>query len=215
MGAGLLWVKSQLSNFRPLRERTPPSWDEMLSAAADRPPPCTFRSWSGAAKALGAWLFVGSGLMLAHHFYTSQPMTPPKPPRPVLHTTEVAVGTAGSMFFVMATVNGLEMPFMVDSGSSDICLPDILIGDLRRRGLLTDADWRGSGHATVADGRVVPNKAYNLAQVTIGTWTVNNVAASSCGKGRIPLLGQSVLGRFTSWSLDNRRNVLILTAPKQ
>jgi predicted aspartyl protease len=145
------------------------------------------------------------------HASTSFPATPATP---VLHTTEMPVRTDGDMSFIVATVNGLEMPFMIDSGSSTVCLPDSVIGDLRRRGLLTDADVQGSQNAGLADGRVVRSKAYNLAQVTIGAWALNGVAASSCGKSKVALLGQSVLGRFTSWSLDNQRNVLMLTAPK-
>ncbi len=140
---------------------------------------------------------------------------PATPAEPVLHTAEVAVGTDGGTFFVMAAVNGFEMPFMIDSGSSVICLPDAFIGDLRRRSLLTDADIRGWQNSELADGRIVRSKAYNLTQFTIGTWVLVDVAASSCGKSKVALLGQAVLGRFVSWSLDNQRNVLMLTAWKK
>jgi hypothetical protein len=211
----------------------PQSWDEMLKAAArsvsvpskgnDQPPPHEFgqavlgrfvswsrRNWSRLDTALGLSLFV---LIVAFTFYlsTSQPATP-TPPKPVLHTTELAVGTGGDMSFVLATVNGLEMPFLIDSGSTTVCLPDAFIGNLRRQGLLTDADVTGSQDAELADGRVVRSKTYNLARVRIGTWNLDNVSASSCRKSKVALLGQAVLGRFVSWSLDNRRHVLVLTS---
>ena len=46
--------------------------------------------------------------------------------------------------------------------------------------------------------------------MTVGGQTVSNVTASIGRPGSPPLLGQSFLSKFASWTLDNERNVLVL-----
>ena len=46
--------------------------------------------------------------------------------------------------------------------------------------------------------------------MTVGGQTVSNVTASIGRSGSPPLLGQSFLSKFASWTLDNERNLLVL-----
>jgi aspartyl protease family protein len=176
-------------------------WKKRIKDAVGRPLPIV--------------LFIGLGIVVYLYFFGLAETRQPAPSKPVLHTAEVEIARDNSgASYVMASVNGAEIPFMVDSGASDVCLPNDVINGLRRSGRLTDADWTGWQNATFADGRTVRSRTFNLRRLTIGPWTLNDVAGSSCGKGNMALLGQAVLGRFTSWSLDNQRNVLLLAGWK-
>jgi predicted aspartyl protease len=60
------------------------------------------------------------------------------------------------------------------------------------------------------DGTEVPSPRFRIRSLKVGNTTLENVSASvASGKADI-LLGQSFLGRFKSWSVDNDRHVLIL-----
>lgn len=135
-----------------------------------------------------------------------------KPNKQVLHTAEVPVKIIDDMAYVYVSINGVNMPFLIDSGASVMCLPDTYIGDLRKRGLLNKEDIKAPQNTVMADGRVVRSQFYNLKSVSIAVWDASDVEATSCGKAKVPLLGQALLSRFNSWSLDNKRSVLSVTA---
>ena len=56
----------------------------------------------------------------------------------------------------------------------------------------------------------MPSRRVLLREVTVGGQTVSNVTASISRSGSPPLLGQSFLSKFASWTLDNERAVLVL-----
>ena len=49
-----------------------------------------------------------------------------------------------------------------------------------------------------------------LRSFSISTRTLENIKASVAPGNAVPLLGQSFLQRFSSWSIDNERQVLLL-----
>jgi hypothetical protein len=60
------------------------------------------------------------------------------------------------------------------------------------------------------DGSKVPSERFVICSLKVGNATLENVAASIAPVTGSLLLGQSFLGRFDSWSLDNTRHALIL-----
>jgi predicted aspartyl protease len=64
--------------------------------------------------------------------------------------------------------------------------------------------------STLADGRKVINNLYTLPSLTIAGVTVHNVHCVVVQSGGGYLLGQAVLKKFKSWSIDNERHVLVL-----
>jgi hypothetical protein len=68
----------------------------------------------------------------------------------------------------------------------------------------------GSEVHRIADGSTFRSRTFFIRSLKIGNTVLENVKASlAFGRG-FPLLGQSLLQRFSSWSIDNDRQVLVL-----
>jgi hypothetical protein len=81
---------------------------------------------------------------------------------------------------------------------------------LMRTGTLTRDDYIGDATFQLADGRTVPSTILRIRSLKVGDIELKDVAASiSDVKGSL-LLGQTFLARFSSWSIDNQRHVLVL-----
>ncbi len=99
---------------------------------------------------------------------------------------------------------------MLDTGASDVSIPDEVARELEQAGKLDRGDFIGTRTYVLADGSKVPSRRVLLREVTVGGQTVSNVTASISRSGSPPLLGQSFLSKFASWTLDNERAVLVL-----
>ena len=55
----------------------------------------------------------------------------------------------------------------------------------------------------------VPSTTFRIRLLRVGDRLENVTAGTTSASGE-PLLGQSFLSRFRSWSIDNRRGVLVL-----
>jgi predicted aspartyl protease len=62
----------------------------------------------------------------------------------------------------------------------------------------------------MADGSTVPSEQFIIRSLKIGDRMVENVTGSIAPVAGSLLLGQSFLGRFHSWSIDNQREALVL-----
>jgi clan AA aspartic protease (TIGR02281 family) len=100
--------------------------------------------------------------------------------------------------------------FVVDSGASDVVVPENLVQALRKAGKLTDADFTGYQVYKLADGSTVKSKTFVLRSFAVNNRALENVKATVAPSQATPLLGQSFLQRFSSWSIDNERQVLLL-----
>jgi predicted aspartyl protease len=101
--------------------------------------------------------------------------------------------------------------FFVDSGSAEVTIPDSAARILMQKGLIRPSDYIGYGEATLADGSHVTAHLFVIHSLKIGGRELHNVTGANSGPRGSYLLGQSFLRRFKSWSIDNRRRVLVLT----
>jgi hypothetical protein len=62
----------------------------------------------------------------------------------------------------------------------------------------------------VADGSTVPSATFVIRSLKVGNRLLENVTGSIASAQADLLLGQSFLSRFNSWSIDNKRQVLLL-----
>jgi hypothetical protein len=62
----------------------------------------------------------------------------------------------------------------------------------------------------IADGSVVKSRTFVLRTFSVSNRVLDNVRASVAPANATPLLGQTFLQRFASWSIDNERQVLLL-----
>jgi len=123
----------------------------------------------------------------------------------------VSLKQSGGTFLVPVTINNtVQMPFIVDSGASDVSIPADVVDLLMKIGTISESDFLGKRTYRLADGSTVPTPTFRLRSVKVGDRVLENVTGSiALGSGGL-LLGQSFLSRFRSWSIDNERKVLLL-----
>jgi len=116
-------------------------------------------------------------------------------------------------YLIPGRVNGaVTVKFVLDTGASDVLIPDDVARALERAGKLDRGDYIGTRTYVLADGSKVPSKRILLRELTVGDQSVSNVTASIGRPGSPALLGQSFLSKFPSWTLDNERHVLVLAS---
>ena len=120
---------------------------------------------------------------------------------------------AGGGYLIPGRINdAVTVRFVLDTGASDVLIPEDVATALQRAGKLEPGDFIGTRTYVLADGSKVPSKRVLLRELTVGGQTVSNVTASIGRRGSPPLLGQSFLSKFPSWTLDNERHVLVLAS---
>lgn len=114
------------------------------------------------------------------------------------------------IYVVPVTINNaITLDFAVDSGASDVGIPEDTVNALIGSGTIRDTDFIGEKTYMIADGTNVKSRTFRIRSLTVGDRIVENVIGSVAPKG-VLLLGQSFLGRFKSWSIDNSRHALVL-----
>jgi clan AA aspartic protease (TIGR02281 family) len=117
----------------------------------------------------------------------------------------------GGVLMVPALLNDqVSVDFIVDSGASDVVLPETVLNDLRKAGKFSDADFTGTQMVKIANGSVFKVRTFTLRSLSVGNRVLTNLHANVAPANATPLLGQSFLQRFASWSIDNERQVLML-----
>ena len=117
----------------------------------------------------------------------------------------------GGVFVVPVRFNEvITLNAIVDSGASDVSVPVDLVLTLMRANTITEADFLGQKTYVLADGSKVPSHQFRIRSLRVGNRTIQNVVASVASSSASILLGQSFLGKFKSWSVDNAKHALVL-----
>jgi clan AA aspartic protease (TIGR02281 family) len=125
--------------------------------------------------------------------------------------TYVPMKKAGGTFAVPVLINNaITLDFTVDSGASDVSIPVDVVSTLIRMGTIKATDFIGEQTYVLADGSRVKSKTFRIRSLRVGDRVLENVTGSVAGENGSLLLGQSFLGRFKSWSIDNGRHALVL-----
>jgi uncharacterized protein/peptidoglycan hydrolase-like protein with peptidoglycan-binding domain len=141
----------------------------------------------------------------------ASPSGPGSPPPGRAPRQAVAMQRAGRIYVVPVRINGaITLPFAVDSGAADVLIPADVVLTLARTGTIAAGDFIGDQTYTLADGSTLKSARFVLRAVQVGDQEVRNVTASIGPVNSNPLLGQSFLSRFASWTLDNERHALVL-----
>lgn len=117
----------------------------------------------------------------------------------------------GGAFVIPVLINGqITLNFLLDSGATDVSVPEDVVLTLARTGTIQKSDFIGKQNYKMANGAIVPSPTFLIRSLKVGGYVVENVKATmSSVKGPL-LLGQSFLSRFASWSVDNKRRELLL-----
>lgn len=104
----------------------------------------------------------------------------------------------------------ITLDFVLDSGATDVTIPADVARTLMRTGTLTQKDLLGEQTSQLADGSFSKSRGVMIRTLKIGDIELQNVEASIGPTAGPLLLGQSVLRRFTSWTIDNSQPALIV-----
>lgn len=89
-------------------------------------------------------------------------------------------------------------------------IPADVVSTLMRTGTIQESDFVGEKTYRLADGSTVPSATFLIRSLKVGNRVLENVLGSAASGKADLLLGQSFLSRFNSWSIDNKRQVLLL-----
>jgi clan AA aspartic protease (TIGR02281 family) len=117
---------------------------------------------------------------------------------------------AGGLIAPVVVNNSIKLNFVVDSGASDVSIPADVFATLVRDHTVTQADITGTRNYKNADGEVFRSKTFLIRSLKIGNLDAPQVQAKVSAANAPPLLGQSFLKRFKSWSIDNSTQELVL-----
>lgn len=117
---------------------------------------------------------------------------------------------SGGLIAPVVINNAIKLNFVVDSGASDVSIPANVFSSLVTANTVTQADITGIRNYKNADGEVFQSKTFIIRSVKIGNIEAPNVQAKVSPANAPPLLGQSFLKRFKSWSIDNAKQELVL-----
>ena len=124
--------------------------------------------------------------------------------------TSVPMHSEGGIYVVPVLVNdAITLNFVVDSGAADVSIPADVVMTLMRTGTLKESDFLGQKTYVLADGSKVPSQTFRIRSLKVGNKILENVNGSVASLEGSLLLGQSFLGRFKSWSVDNNKHALI------
>ena len=126
--------------------------------------------------------------------------------------TEIAVKrNPGGTFEIPCDINGLPLQMIFDTGASDVTISSVEANFMLKNGYLSEKDIKGKRYYQIADGQISEGTTITLREVKIGDAVLKNVDASVVKSQRAPLLlGQSVMERFGTITIDNQNNKLII-----
>ena len=125
--------------------------------------------------------------------------------------TEVAIKrNPGGTFEIPCDINGLALQMIFDTGASDVTISSVEANFMLKNGYLSEKDIKGKKYYQIANGQLSEGTTITL-RVKIGDAVLHNVDASVVKSQKAPLLlGQSVMERFGTITIDNQNNKIII-----
>ena len=126
--------------------------------------------------------------------------------------TEIAIKrTPSGTFEIPCDINGLPLQMIFDTGASDVTISSVEANFMLKNGYLSDKDIKGKRYYQIANGQLSEGTVITLREVKIGDAVLKNVDASVAKSQKAPLLlGQSVMERFGTITIDNANNKIII-----
>lgn len=115
------------------------------------------------------------------------------------------------VYEIPCEINGLPLKFIFDTGASDVTISSIEAQFMLKNGYLNQENIKGKQHYQIASGEIEEGTVIQLKEIKIGSAILRNVNASVVHNQQAPLLlGQSVLERFGTITIDNINSKLII-----
>jgi clan AA aspartic protease (TIGR02281 family) len=108
-------------------------------------------------------------------------------------------------------VNGLPLKMVFDTGASDVTISAVEANFMLKNGYLSDDDIKGKSQYMTASGDIHEGTVLRLKEVRLGDTILKNIEASVVHSQKAPLLlGQSVLEKFGTITIDNVNSKLLI-----
>jgi clan AA aspartic protease (TIGR02281 family) len=108
-------------------------------------------------------------------------------------------------------VNGLPLKMVFDTGASDVTISAVEANFMLKNGYLSDDDIKGKSQYMTASGDIHEGTVLRLKEVQLGDTILKNIEASVVHSQKAPLLlGQSVLEKFGTITIDNVNSKLVI-----
>ena len=92
----------------------------------------------------------------------------------VLKLTE----SGGGVFSLPVRINDkVEIPFELDTGASEVVIPEDVFLTLQRTGTISSSDFIGNGTAVLADGSTTASRRYTIHKMSVGNQSLYRDAA--------------------------------------
>lgn len=118
---------------------------------------------------------------------------------------------SGGTFEVPCQVNGLALNMIFDTGASDVTISSVEANFMLKNGHLGKDDIKGKRYYQIANGDISEGTVIVLREVKLGEAVLRNVEASVVKSQKAPLLlGQSVMEKFGTITIDNINSKLII-----
>ena len=100
---------------------------------------------------------------------------------------------------------------MFDTGASSVTISSVEAQFMLKNGYLKSEDIKGKEYFAVATGEIGEGTIIRLKEIKVGDAVLRNVDASVVHNQQAPLLlGQSVLERFGTITIDNINSKLVI-----
>lgn len=117
----------------------------------------------------------------------------------------------GGTYEVPCHINGLPLRMIFDTGASDVTISSVEANFMLKNDYLTEDDIRGKKNYMTASGEIHEGTVITLREVKVGEAVLKNIDASVVHHQKAPLLlGQSVLERFGTITIDNVNSKLLI-----
>lgn len=126
-------------------------------------------------------------------------------------TREIHLNKWRGVYALPVKVNGvLTLNFVLDTGAAEVNIPSGVASRLLRNGTIGQEDFLPGRIYQLADGSLVKSSRVILKELDLGGIKVSGVTASIGPESAYLLLGQSFLNRLGPWSLDSKRDLLLI-----
>lgn len=124
---------------------------------------------------------------------------------------KVRMFQSGGGHGISVLLNGvLTMPFIIDSGASDVHISPDVARTLLKTGTIEESDYMPGAVYRLADGTEIKSERFRLKSVKVGNKVIRGVTCAITDSPEAPmLLGQGVLERLGKYTIDYKNGVLI------
>lgn len=129
----------------------------------------------------------------------------------VIKTNKIInLSTENGQKYIYASINGNSKKFLLDTGASDILIPQTYLNQLRRSGYLSrNIHFKFNKNYMTASGDLVQAEVWNVPMLQVGKFKIYNVEVASLDDGSY-LFGMSAIEKLGKVSIDLESSRIVI-----